>query len=148
MRSFPAKILACLVILAMTGCHKMNVREVTSRLKIGMSKTELDNVMKGEKFLMEQIVKVYPGRTEQETRAAAWNYRSYESVDPKNLITEILTFDGSVKAYSYLIKEERRFANPIDVEALFVFYDQKKGQVVGWADVRGLVEVRLWREVF
>lgn len=148
MRSFTLKTIPFFLILAMIGCHKMNVKEVSSRLRIGMSKAELNNVMKGEKFIMEQVVKVYPGRTEQETRAATWNYMKYELVVPENLIKEILPFDGSVKAYSYLIKEERRFANPIDIEALFVFYDPKKDQVIGWADIGGLVEVRLWREVF
>jgi hypothetical protein len=126
----------------------MNVEEVTSKLRIGMSKAELDKVMKGEKFLNEQVVNARPGSAEGETRAVVWNHRTYKVVHPENLITELMPFDGSVKAYSYLIKEERRFANPIDVEALFVFVDQGKGEVIGWADIRGLVEVRLWDDIF
>lgn len=70
------------------------------------------------------------------------------SVEPKSLIETQLPIDGSVKAYSYLIKEERRFANPIYVEALFVFVDTKKDVVIGWADIEGLLEVRLWKDYF
>ena len=148
MRSSLERILACLVMLAMIGCHKMNVEDVASKLKVNMSKAELDEVMEGQKFLKEQVVKTYAGRTEQETRAAILNFRTYKFVYPKNLITEQLPFDGSVIACSYLIKEDRRFANPIDVEALFVFVDQKKDAVIGWADISTLVEVRLWDEIF
>lgn len=148
MKSSLTIILTCLAMVSMLGCHRMNVAEVTSNLRIGMSKAELDGVMKHEKFLKEQIVKAYPGRTEKETRAATWNFRTYKLVYPKNLISELLPFDGSVKAYSYLVKEERRFANPIDVEALFIFIDQKSGDVIGWADISTLVEVRLWDDVF
>jgi hypothetical protein len=137
-----------MAVLALAGCHKMNVSEVTSRLKVGMSKAQLDTVMKEERFLKEQVVKTYPNRTDQETRAATWNFRTYKIIHPENLITEQMPFDGSVKAYSYLIKEDRRFANPIDVEALFVFVDQQKEEVIGWADIRGLVEVRLWDDIF
>lgn len=148
MKSFFTIILVFLVGFSLSGCHKMNVKDVSGKLRIGMSKEELNVVMKGEKFLREQIVQVHPGSTEQRTRAAVRNNRIYTLIIPKGLIDEILPFDGSVKAYSYLIKEERRFANPIDIEALFVFYDPKKDQVIGWADIGGLVEVRLWREVF
>ncbi|MBL0059330.1 MAG: hypothetical protein IPP35_09525 [Elusimicrobia bacterium] len=137
-----------LAALTVVGCHKMNVTEVTSKLRVGMSKAELDTVMKGEKFLKEQTVKTRPGNTVEETRGYLWALNTYEVIYPRNLITEQIPFDGSVKAYSYLVKEERRFANPIDVEALFIFVDQKKGEVIGWADIRGLVEVRLWDEVF
>ncbi len=141
-------IAAFLVALALTGCHRMNLADVTSKLRIGMSKAELDTVMKDEKFLKEQTVKARPGSTQEETRAFVWSIRTYELVHPKNLIMEQMPFDGSVKAFSYLVKEERRFANPIDVEALFVFVDQKKDQVIGWADINGLVEVRLWHDFF
>lgn len=148
MNSFSKRFLICLVSMVMVGCHKMNVDDVTSKLRVGMSKVELDSVMKSERFLKEQIVQARPGSTGEEERALVWNHRIYESIHPKNLITEQIPFDGSVKAYSYLIKEERRFANPIDVEALFVFVDQKNGEVIGWADIRGLVEFRLWDEIF
>jgi hypothetical protein len=47
-----------------------------------------------------------------------------------------------------LIKEEHRFANTINVEALFVFVDTKKDAVIGWADIDGLVETRLWNDYF
>lgn len=141
-------VLTCLAALAIAGCQRMDVAKVTSKLRIGMSKAELDRVMKHEKFLKEQVVKIRPGSDESETRAAVSSNKLYESIFPKDLIDEKLTFDGNIKVYSYLIEEDRAFANPISVEALFVFVDQKKDQVIGWADIRGLVEVRLWRDFF
>lgn len=141
-------VLTCLAAFAIAGCQRMDVAKVTSKLRIGMSKAELDRVMKHEKFLKEQIVQIRPGSDESETRAAVSSNKLYESIFPKDLIDEKLTFDGNIKVYSYLIEEDRAFANPISVEALFVFVDQKKDQVIGWADIRGLVEVRLWRDFF
>ncbi|MBL0058271.1 MAG: hypothetical protein IPP35_03995 [Elusimicrobia bacterium] len=148
MRLFSTGVLACLAALVTVGCQRMDVAKVTSKLRIGMSKAELDHVMRGEKFLKEQIVQLWPGQSEPETRATIHNDNLYESIYPKDLIDERLPIDGSVKVYSYLIEEDRAFANPISVEALFVFVDQKKDQVIGWADIRGLVEVRLWRDFF
>ncbi|MBL0350737.1 MAG: hypothetical protein IPP68_10260 [Elusimicrobia bacterium] len=113
-----------------------------------MNKAEMDNVFHGEKFIKEQIVKPWPGCTAEETRAYLRSLMRTNSVEPKSLIETQLPIDGSVKAYSYLIKEERRFANPIYVEALFVFVDTKKDVVIGWADIEGLLEVRLWKDYF
>jgi len=135
-------------MVSMVGCHRMNVAEVTSNLRIGMSKMELDVVTQDEKFLKEQVVMVRPRSTEEDTRAAVWSNKTYELVYPKDLIQDQLPFDGSVKAYSYLIKEERSFANPVYVDALVVFFNEKKGEVVGWAVVNGLIEVRLWHDFF
>jgi hypothetical protein len=142
------RLLVVTGLLGMVGCHRMNVGAVTAQLRIGMSKAQIDQVMKGEKFLKEQTLALNPGRTEGEMRASVWDNHTYKSYYPDNLINQKLTFDGSMKAYSYLIKEERPFANPIYVEALFIFVDSKKDEVVGWADIAGLVEVRLWDEIF
>lgn len=135
-------------LMGTIGCHRMNVDSVTAQLRVGMSKGELDQVTKGERFLKEQKLVLNPGRTEGEMRASVWDNHTYKSFYPESLIKQQLTFDGSMKAYSYLIKENRPFANPIDVEALFVFVDTKKDAVVGWAVIAGLVEVRLWEETF
>jgi hypothetical protein len=126
----------------------MNVGAVTAQLRIGMSKAELDQVMKAERFIREQVVKVRPGSNEIHTRAAIRNNKIYKYVSPEDLVEARLPFDGSVTAYSYLIKEEHRFANTINVEALFVFVDTKKDAVIGWADIDGLVETRLWNDYF
>lgn len=134
--------------IGMIGCHRMEVGSVTAKLRLGMNKAELDQVMKGEKFLKEHVVKARPGSSEAEERAVVLNHRKYLSVNPPNLIREQMPFDGSVKAYSYLIKERRPFANPIYVEALFVFVDAKKDEVIGWADIGNLAEVHLWDEIF
>jgi hypothetical protein len=138
-----------MVLMALNGCQReMDVKAVTARLRIGMTKGELDQIMKGEKFLKEQVVKAYPGRTEKETRAAVWNHNTYVFVQPQNLVTEQLSFDGTVKVFSYLIKEERRYANPVYVDALAVFVDVRKDKVIGWAHLGGLVEVRLWDDLY
>jgi hypothetical protein len=145
------KISGFLFVMAMTvvlGCHRMNVDSVKAQLRIGMSKAELDQVMKAERFIREQVVKVRPGSNEIHTRAAIRNNKIYKYVSPEDLIEVRLPFDESVTAYSYLIKEEHRFANTINVEALFVFVDTKKDAVIGWADIDGLVETRLWNDYF
>lgn len=148
MRTKVGGILLIAIMTAVVGCHRMDVRAVTAKLLVGMGKVELDQVMEGERFLKEQKLVLNPGRTEGEMRASVWDNHTYKSFYPESLIKQQLTFDGSMKAYSYLIKENRPFANPIDVEALFVFVDTKKDAVVGWADIAGLVEVRLWEETF
>ncbi|MBL0350918.1 MAG: hypothetical protein IPP68_11185 [Elusimicrobia bacterium] len=90
-----------------TACrHCMNVGAVTAQLRIGMSKAELDQVMKAERFIREQVVKVRPGSNEIHTRAAIRNNKIYKYVSPEDLIEVRLPFDESVTAYSYLIKEE------------------------------------------
>lgn len=148
MKSLLVRILVCIAMVASIGCHRMDVVEVASKLSVGMSKAELDSVMKSEKFLKEQTVQVWPGSNELQTRAAIRNNSSYKSIFPEDLIDERIPLDGSIKAYSYLIKEEQPFANPISVEALFVFVDEKTDRVIGWADIAGLVEVRLWHNFF
>lgn len=142
------RFLIAATLLGAVGCHRMDVGSVTAKLRIGMSKVELDQVMKGERFLKEQVVRNWPGKSEAETRAAIISNSIIKLISPEDLIRERLPFDGSVKAYSYLIRENRRFANPTNVEALFVFVDSKVGKVVGWADMDGLVEVRLWDDFF
>lgn len=135
-------------IVGFMSCHRMDVGAVTTQLRIGMSKADLDGVMNGEKFLKEQIVQAWPGQSEEETRAFLWSVRRSKFIKPEDLLKKQMPFNGSVKAYSYLIKEERRFANPIYVEALFVFVDNKTEKVIGWADIEGLMEVRLWENYF
>ena len=136
------------VFLLVGGCQGMNVKGVTSKLRIGMNKVELDQVMKGEKFLKEQTVQLYRDSTEQQTRAVVWNEQRYEFVVPEDLITKRLTFDGSVNVYSYLIKETRRFANPVTIDYLAIFYSQKEGKVIGWAQMEAAGEVRIWGDKF
>ncbi|MCG3206392.1 MAG: hypothetical protein KCHDKBKB_03128 [Elusimicrobia bacterium] len=132
----------------LVGCHQMNVEEIMSRLRIGMTKAEMKDALKGEKFLKEQTVKAYPNSTEQETRATVWNHRHYEFVYPEDLILKKVPFDGSIKVYSYLVKEEKNFAVPVIIDSLAVFYDQGNDQVIGWAHLSTSGEVRIWRDEF
>jgi hypothetical protein len=148
MRRIISGNLFVVILFGLFGCHRMDVGAVMSKLRLGMNKTELDEVMKGEKFLKEQVVKARPGSSEAEERAVVVNHRKYLTVNPPNLIREQMPFNGSVRAYSYLVKERRPFANPIYIEALFVFVDANKGEVIGWADIGNLAEVRLWDEIF
>jgi hypothetical protein len=148
MRTKFSGILLAMSMAFAVGCHRMNVNSVKAQLRIGMSKAELDRVMKGERFIRGQVVKVHPGSNEIHTRASVRNNMIYKYVSPEGLIETRLPFDGSVTAYSYLIREEHRFANTINVEALFVFVDTKKDGVIGWADIDGLVETRLWNDYF
>ncbi|MCG3206394.1 MAG: hypothetical protein KCHDKBKB_03130 [Elusimicrobia bacterium] len=140
--------LSCATLMVLIGCHQMDVKEVTSRLRVGMNKEEMQTALEGEKFLKEQIVNVYPGSTEQQTRGSVWNNQHYDFVYPENLILEKLPFDGSVKILSYLIKEEKRFAVPVSIDHLAIFYDQNKNQVIGWAHLTTAGEVRTWDELF
>lgn len=135
-------------MIALVGCHRMNVDSVIAQMRIGMKKAELDQVMKAKRFVKGQLVTIRPGSNEAHTRAAVRNNKIYKFVFPENFIETQLSFDGSVTAYSYLIKEEHRFANTINVEAFIVFVDTKKDAVVGWADIDGLVETRLWPDYF
>ena len=148
MRTKVSGFLIVAAFLGAVGCHRMDVGSVTANLHIGMSKVELDQVMKGEKFLKEQVAKNWPGKSEAETRAAIISNSIIKLISPEDLIRVRLPLNGSVKAYSYLIEEKHRFANPINVEALFVFVDSKEGKVIGWVDMDGLVEVRLWDDFF
>lgn len=136
-----------MALVFLAGC-KMNVKEVTSRLRIGMTKMEMEMSLKGEKFLKEQTALVYPKSTEAETRASVWNNQHYEFVYPEDLITKRLTFDGNIKVYSYLIKKEKKFAVPVTIDYLSIFLNRKEDQVIGWAHIRMDGEVNTWDDKF
>jgi len=141
------RLLPCVALVFLAGCE-MNVKEVTSRLRIGMTKVEMEASLKGQKFLKEQTAVVYPKSTEEETRASVWGDQHYEFVYPEDLIAKQLSFDGNIKIYSYLIKEKRKFANPISIDYLAVFYNVREDKVIGWAHMQTLGEASGWSEKF
>lgn len=141
-------ILLCLLVLFSSGCYEEKVKEATSKLKIGMTKTELDHLFKDLTFLKEQTVLVYPNLTEAQTRALIWNERHYKDIHPKDLIANQLTFDGSIKVYSYFVREERSFANPTLTHFVAVFLNQKEDKVIGWGYLTTNIEPRLWDDKF
>ena len=141
-------IFPCLILSTVAGCRTMNVEEVAARLRVGMSKAEMDGVMKGQKLLKEQTVSLYKNSTEVQTMSAVWNDHTYKFVYPEELVTKQLTFDGDLKVYSYLIKEEKSFAVPVVIHYLAVFYSQKEGKVIGWAQMEKMGEARTWTDKF
>jgi hypothetical protein len=136
-----------MALVFLAGCE-MNVKEVTSRLRIGMTKMEMDQCLKGQKFLKEQVALIYPNSTEEKTRAAVWSGQEFKFVYPEDLIAKRLTFNGDVKVYSYLVKEKRKFAVPISIEYLAIFYNKRDGKVIGWAQIRTVGEASGWNDKF
>jgi hypothetical protein len=64
-----------MALVFLAGCE-MNVKEVTSRLRIGMTKMEMDQCLKGQKFLKEQVALIYPNSTEESLERLLRNSRS------------------------------------------------------------------------
>jgi hypothetical protein len=126
----------------------MDVKEAVDRLKIGMTKAELDKAFKKVQFLREQVVMVYPGQTEEGTRANVWNNRDYEEVNPKDFITHQLAFDGNTKVYSYFVSRKKKFANPDTITCIIVFVDQKADRVIGWACLSTWIDPKNWHDLF
>jgi hypothetical protein len=138
-----------LVLVGQVGCTSTQILEkAISKLRLGMSKPEMEEVLDDWKFLKEQTVIAYPGSTEQETRAVAWSTKTNVLVFPENLITEQLPFDGSIKVRSYLIKRDKMFAVPVVLDYLAIFYNKETEKVVGWAHLREMGEVKDWPEEF
>jgi hypothetical protein len=142
-------ILPCFLFLFSVGCDEYDpkAKAVAEQLKVGMSKSELDQLCKDLKFLKEQTVLVYPNSNESKTRAVMWNDQHWESIYPKDLIDQ-LTFDGNTKVYSYLIKREKVYANPVSIDYLAVFYNQNADKVIGWGHLRTSGDVETWDDRF
>ncbi len=133
--------------LFLFGCYEETVREAASKLKIGMTKAEFTLVTKDLKFLKEQTVLMYPNSNENEMRATLTHDQHYELREPANLV-DLLTFDGNMKVYSYLIRKKKIYANPPLVDHLSVFYDQKEDKVIGWGHLRTSGDIDSWRDKF
>ena len=97
--------------VGLSGCYEDTVKQAASKLQVGMTKSELDHVLKDVKFLKEQSVVVYPNSTEEKTRASFIGNNHYEYRNPENVI-DLLTFDGNTKVLSYLIRREKNLRQP------------------------------------
>ncbi len=136
-----------LLPLMFAGCYEEKVREAAAKLQIGISKNKLDVIVKDLKFLKEQSVEFYPNFNEEKMRASLTNNKIYEEIIPENLI-DILTFDGNVKVYSYLIFKKKTYANPPTFHYLAIFLNKKEDKVIGWGRMRTSGDVDTWRNKF
>ena len=141
-------VLLCFFLLFSSGCYEEKVKVATSKLKIGMTKIELDHLFKDLKFLKEQTVSVYPKLTESQTRAILWNDRHYDYLNPQDLITDQMVFNGDVKVYSYLVHKESSWPNGWNTHYVVIFYNYKKDKIIGWAKMSTMIEPRLWNDQF
>lgn len=90
---------------------------------------------------------MYPNSSESEMRASLANNKNYLDKNPENLI-EILTFDGNIKVYSYLIRKEKVYANPPTLHYLAIFHSQRDDKVIGWARMRTSGDADTLRDKF
>jgi len=130
-----------------SGCYEEKVKEAASKLQIGMSKAQLEAIVKELKFIKEQTVTMYPNSNEEQMRASLANNKNYEYQTPENLI-DILTFDGNIKVYSYLIRKDKVYANPPTLRYLAIFYNQKEDKIIGWAQMRTSGDIDSLRDKF
>lgn len=147
MRTNVGGVLLVSALLGITGCHRMDVGSVTSKLRLGMSKAELDSAFKDMTFLREQRVAVYPNRTVEEMRGKIGPDNPMEWWYPKTLAGQF-RFDGNEKVYSYLIQKKYVFANGWFFDYLAVFYDPKTDKVIGWGFFHELGKPETWDERF
>jgi len=140
-------IFTLIILVILSGCYEERVQEAVSNLKLGMSRDELNLVVKDLKFLMEQTVLMYPNHDENEMRASIHNNKHYNFRNPADLIDR-LTFDGDTKVYSYLIRREKVYANPTYVHYVAIFYNHKEDKVIGWAQIEVSGDVDTWDDKF
>jgi hypothetical protein len=133
--------------LASIMLHKTCVEKAYAKLRIGMTKNEIDGLFKGCKFIMKQTVVLYPNSSEQEMRRTFSDNEVYEDLYPKDLI-ERVTFTGNIKVFSYLIRERMTFANPVIVYYAAIFYDESNDRVIGWARMSKSGDIGTWNEKF
>ena len=125
----------------------MDVQEAVSKLKIGMTKAELDKAFKKVTLIKVRTVNIRPGITEEQSRAIS-SSQGFEEVHPEDLVTKQLVFDGNTKVYSYLVKTVKKFANPDRTTYIAVFVDQKTDRVIGWGILEDIMNPKDWDEFF
>lgn len=140
-------LMACFLILSITGCYEEKAKEAASRLQIGMNKNDFDYIFRDLKFLKKQTVLMYPNSSEEKMRATLWNHQHFEQIHPNNLI-DLLTFDGSINVYSYLIRKEKVYANPTFVDYIAVFFDRSTNKIIGWGQLKVAGDVETWPDSF
>ncbi|MBL0350917.1 MAG: hypothetical protein IPP68_11180 [Elusimicrobia bacterium] len=140
-------IFAFLAFISMSGCQAKDPKVISSHLKIGMTKAELNSALKEESFLREQLVAVYPNRSVKEMKGIIGPHDPSEWCYPETLGDQ-LRFDGNEKVFSYLIHKKYVFANGWFFDYLAVFYDQKNDKVVGWGFFHEIGKPETWNDNF
>jgi hypothetical protein len=140
-------VLSGVFLFSLAGCYEMDVQEAVSKLKIGMTKAELDKAFKKVTLIKVRTVNIRPGITEEQSRAIS-SSQGFEEVHPEDLVTKQLVFDGNTKVYSYLVKTVKKFANPDRTTYIAVFVDQKADRVIGWGILEDIMNPKDWDEFF
>jgi hypothetical protein len=140
-------VLSGVLLFSLAGCYEMDVKEAVSKLKIGMTKAELDKAFKKVTLIKVRTVNIRPGITEEQSRAIS-SSQGFEEVHPEDLVTKQLVFDGNTKVYSYLVKTVKKFANPDRTTYIAVFVDQKTDRVIGWGILEDIMNPKDWDEFF
>jgi hypothetical protein len=140
-------VLSGVFLFSLAGCYEMDVQEAVSKLKIGMTKAELDKAFKKVTLIKVRTVNIRPGITEEQSRAIS-SSQGFEEVHPEDLVTKQLVFDGNTKVYSYLVKTVKKFANPDRTTYIAVFVDQKTDRVIGWGILEDIMNPKDWDEFF
>ncbi len=133
-----------------SGCgfiYEKKIDAAYSKLKIGMTKSEIDNAFKDVKFLKEQAITRYPNATDGIMKSSLFKDHVYDDLYPKDIF-ESVTFDGNVKVFSYLIKKRLNWPNGWIVYYVTIFYDSKSNKVIGWAKIGTYGEANTWRDNF
>ena len=149
------KFIKCLTILLavifMSGCgnpvYMKNIENAYSELKVGMTKSEVDNLFGRFKFLKEQTVTMYSNSDEEDMRHTLLNYIRYKNLSSKGIFSKV-TFDGNTKVFSYLIKQELNWPNGWLVDYVAIFYNNKDDKVFGWAKIVAYGKAKTWGDTF
>lgn len=152
MRKLKALMVLLLVISFVSGCSNPvyinNIDKAYSKLKVGMTTSELNDVFGGFKLIKEQIVTTYPNSSVKDMRISFKNDKSFEEVYPENILSTV-SLDGNVKVYSYFVKNTPEWPNGWRTSYILVFVDNRSGKVIGWARDSGLENsVKNWPERF
>lgn len=142
--------LGLIIAFFISGCvfmYEKNVNDVYSRLKLGMTKSELDGLFKTVKFLKEQAIIKYPNISDSSMRTSLLKDHYYDDLYPKTLF-ENISLDGNVKVFSYLIKKELNWPNGWIVSYVAIFYDKKSGKVIGWGKISTYGKASTWQNNF
>lgn len=139
------------VAFFVSGCgfiYEKNVNNAYSKLKIGMTKVELDKAFKNVKFLKEQTVVKYPGSSGEDMRHVFEKYNHFEDIYPKDIFRKI-SYDGSVKVISYFVKKDIAWPNGWTIHYISIFHDIQNNKVIGWSKLQNNSNiVRNWDEKF
>jgi hypothetical protein len=140
-------ILPLLGLFLLSGCYEQKALDAYKKLEVGMNKQELQRLLNNLKFIKEQPILKYGSSSEQHMRGSLTHNKSWKDRQPKDLIDH-LTFDGNIKVYSYLIKEEHKWPDYIYTYYIAVFYNENEDRVMGKAILSTDAEPRVWDPEF